>query len=240
MIQDKNDRSDNEFDLFDQKNIVESLIFASNEPLRDDVIARCAGISQATLEKVVAELNEEYLATRRSFRIERVNGGYRFYSLPEYHSYIKRAGEIDRKLHLSQAALEALAIIAYKQPITRAEIERIRGVDCDGVLRNLMARDLICIDGRSNGPGRPHLFVTTEYFLEFFGLPSLSHLPPLPPTEEVPAKLPSLKLARKGEVMGDGVGDDQAETALESAAKDSSVSSGGFSPLSITEIERES
>jgi len=240
MKQDTNAQSDNEFDLFDQKNIVESLIFAANEPLRDDIIARCAGISHATIEKVVNELNEEYLATKRSFRIERINGGYRFYSLPEYHPYIQRAGEIDRKLHLSQASLETLAIIAYKQPITRAEIERIRGVDCDGVLRKLLARDLICIDGRSNGPGRPHLFITTDYFLEFFGLPSLGHLPPLPPAEETPQKLPSLKLSRKGEIMTDASDDSTTEPEAERPEENASHSSRGFSRLTVTELERDS
>ncbi len=240
MKQDNHAQSDNEFDLFNQKNIVEALIFAANEPLRDDIIARCAGISQATIEKVVNELNEEYSSTRRSFRIERINGGYRFYSLPEYHPYIQKAGEIDRKLHLSQASLETLAIIAYKQPITRAEIERIRGVDCDGVLRKLLARDLICIDGRSNGPGRPHLFVTTDYFLEFFGLPSLGHLPPLPPAEEAPPKLPVLKLLRQGEIMeADG-----GEPAFEQETKLSEENTGGsareFSRLTVTELERDS
>lgn len=218
MNQETQSPRNKEFDLFNQKAIIESLIFAANEPISTELIARCTGIMARTVDNVVEDLNVEYQATGRSFRIEKVNGGYRFYSLPEYHQYVARAGEITKKIHLSQASLETLAVIAYRQPITRAEIERIRGVDCDGVLRNLMARDLIAIDGRSSGPGRPHLFVTTDYFLEYFGLPSLSHLPPLPQAEDVSSKLPTLKLHRKAEsitVPGNGDGNDSAVEVIE-------------------------
>jgi len=147
----------------------------------------------------VAELNDDYSVSGRSFRIENVGGGFRMFTLPEYHQYIARANSQERRLSLTQASLETLAIICYKQPATKAEIEKIRGVDCDGVLRNLLARGLVRIDGRSSAPGKPLLYATTEYFLEFFGLGSIDELPPLPPLEQLKEKLPSLRLIRKGE-----------------------------------------
>jgi segregation and condensation protein B len=188
-----------EFELAHQKGIVEALIFAAYEPIELAQLSETANLTEKSVEKVIAELNGDYSATGRSFRIEALGGGYRMFTLPEYHHFIVRAIHKEKKLSLSQASLEALAIVAYKQPATKVEIERIRGVDCDGVLRNLSARSLIRIDGRSNAPGKPLLYCTTEYFLEFFGLSSIDDLPPLPPIEQLKESLPKLKLIRKGE-----------------------------------------
>lgn len=175
------------------------MIFASAEPVSLARLAKASKLNRATVENIISGLNEEYIRSRRSFRIEEVGGGYRMYTLPEYHSYINSANIIERTQRLSQAALEALAVIAYKQPLTRAEVERIRGVDCGGVLKNLMAKNLIEIDGRSMAPGKPILYRTSEYFLEFFGLPSLDHLPPLTEIEEHIEGLPKLKFVRGSE-----------------------------------------
>lgn len=119
---------------------------------------------------------------------------------------------VERTQRLSQAALESLAVIAYKQPVTRAEIERIRGVDCGGVLKNLMSKSLIIIDGRSTAPGNPILYRTSEYFLEFFGLPSLDQLPQLCEVEEHTESLPKLKLVKPGE--GDDDNGDKADESV--------------------------
>jgi segregation and condensation protein B len=188
-----------EFELEHQKGIIEALILVAYEPIELARLSETANLSEASVEKLIDELNDEYSATGRSFRIEALGGGYRMFTLPEYHHFINRAIHKEKRLSLSQASLEALAIVAYKQPATKVEIERIRGVDCDGVLRNLAARSLIRIDGRSNAPGKPLLYSTTEYFLEFFGLSSIDDLPPLPPIEQLKENLPKLKLIRKGE-----------------------------------------
>ncbi len=187
-----------EFQYENQKGIVEALIFASTDPITLNQLAKSAKLTKASVEDIVSELNKDYIDTGRSFRIEHIAGGYRMFTLPEYHSYINQAGIIERTQKLSQAALESLAVIAYKQPITRAEIERLRGVDCGGVLKNLMAKDLIIIDGRSDAPGKPILYRTSEHFLEFFGLPSLDHLPPLSEIADN-SEIPKLTLTKEGE-----------------------------------------
>ena len=186
--------------MSDQKGCIEALLFTSKEPLKLSQLTRVSSFSKQTVEKIIVQLNEEYIATRRCFRIEQVAGGYRMLTLPEYHSYINKANIREKVVRLSQAALETLAVIAYKQPVIRAEIERIRGVDCGGVLRNLMSKDLVVIDGKSPAPGNPLLYKTSEYFLEFFGMPSLDHLPPLTEIEEhTDDNLPVLKLIKAGE-----------------------------------------
>jgi len=121
------------------------------------------------------------------------------FTLPEFRSYINKANLVERTQRLTSAGLETLAVVAYKQPVTRAEIERIRGVDCGGVLKTLMSRNLVIIEGRSPAPGNPMLYKTSEYFLEFFGLPSLEHLPPLAEIEDHSTGLPSLRLVKPGE-----------------------------------------
>ena len=195
-----------EFKLTNQKGIIEALIFASAEPLTLSQLAKTANISKASVESVITELNDEYLDTRRCFRIENVAGGYQMFTLPEFHSYINSANLIEKTQRLTAAGLETLAVIAYKQPVTRVEIERVRGVDCGGVLKTLMSRNLVIIEGRSPAPGNPMLYKTSEYFLEFFGLPSLNHLPPLTEIEDHSAGLPSLKLVKSGESDDNGNG----------------------------------
>jgi len=195
-----------EFKLTNQKGIVEALIFSSAEPISLSQLAKVANISKASVENIITELNDEYLDTRRCFRIENVADGYQMFTMPEYHSYINKANLIERTQRLTSAGLETLAVIAYKQPVTRVEIERIRGVDCGGVLKTLMSRNLVIIEGRSPAPGNPMLYKTSEFFLEFFGLPSLDHLPPLTEIEDHSAGLPLLKLVKPGESDDNGNG----------------------------------
>jgi len=175
------------------------LIFAAEEPITSAQIAKVSGLSKITVENIVIELNEEFVDTHRSFRIEQIASGFRMLTLPEYHQYINRIKAKEKTTRLSQAALEALAVIAYKQPVTRADIERIRGVDCGGVLKNLMSKELVVIDGKSPAPGSPLLYKTSEYFLEFFGLPSIEHLPPLTEIEDFTKSMPVIKMVKSGE-----------------------------------------
>jgi segregation and condensation protein B len=157
--------------------IVEALIFAADEPLPAD---RIAGIVEemtpALVDDIVAELNAGYLREGRAFRIVSVAGGFRMLTRPEHALWIKLLHRSSRP-RLSQAALETLSIIAYRQPVARTELEGIRGVNVDGVLKTLVERDLVRIAGRGEGLGRPLLYATTERFLEYFGLPDLEALP---------------------------------------------------------------
>lgn len=156
---------------------VEALLFASPDPLSAAEIGRIIGSDRRATVELIDALNQKYREWGRSFRIEKFGDKYRFYTLPEFNQYIGRLAEIPRPLRLSRAALEVLSIIAYKQPVVRSEIERIRGVNADGVLRNLLEKGLIEVCGRSDGAGRPLLYRTTWDFLEFFGISDLSELP---------------------------------------------------------------
>jgi segregation and condensation protein B len=159
------------------KTIVEALLFAAQEPLSTNRMA--AIIEEATpgaIDDLVAQLNADYVREGRAFRIHAIAGGYRMLTRPEYALWIKLLQRASRP-RLSQAALETLSIIAYRQPVTRSELEAIRGVNVDGVLKTLVERDLIRIAGRGEGLGRPLLYATTDHFLEYFGLPDLDALP---------------------------------------------------------------
>ena len=166
-------------DIFenDYSKTVEALLFASPEPLEDREIARIIGCGKREVPSIIEKLNQQYDNWGRSFRIEKYADRYRLYTLTEYDKYICRLSEIPRPVKLSKAAMEVLSIIAYKQPTSKAEIERIRGINPDGVLRTLTEKGLVEICGRSDGPGRPLLYGTTRDFLDFFGISNLSELP---------------------------------------------------------------
>lgn len=155
----------------------EALLFASPQPLSEREIGRIIGCNKRKVATIIEELNQKYSDWGRSFRIERFGDRYRFFTIPEYDRYISRLADIPRPVKLSKAALEVLSIVAYKQPVVRSEIERIRGVNPDGVIRTLLEKGLIEVRGRSDGPGRPLLYGTTMDFLEFFGISDLSELP---------------------------------------------------------------
>jgi len=129
------------------------------------------------IEAAIALLNEQYQASKRSFRIERIAGGYRVMTLPAFGAVLEAYHGKRERHALSRAAIETLAIIAYKQPITRAALESIRGVACGEVLRSLMERRLVTIIGRAEELGRPMLYGTSKAFLETFGLASVKDLP---------------------------------------------------------------
>jgi segregation and condensation protein B len=131
------------------------------------------------IKKAIKSLQEEYQLNNRPFFIQEVSGGFSFATKPEYFTWIKKLYNNDKKYVLSRASIETLAIIAYNQPVTRMEIEKIRGVDCSSVLLNLLKNGFIKVKGRKKIPGNPFLYRVTEKFLLHFGLKSVSDLPPL-------------------------------------------------------------
>jgi segregation and condensation protein B len=161
----------------DLKNILESLLFVSDEPLSID---RLADVLEEPDRKTIREtlhvLMADYEARQGAFTLHEVAGGFQFRSQPQYVPWIKRLIQ-PKPARLSKAALETLAIIAYKQPIIRSDVEQLRGVDCGGVLRVLLERKLIRVLGRKEIPGRPLIYATTKQFLEVFDLKSLKDLP---------------------------------------------------------------
>ena len=159
--------------------IVEALLFASEQPVSAGIIRSAIDDEDAPVEEIVEELDEFYAETDRAFFIMQVAGGYQLVTREEFEPYIKSLYVSSSRMRLSQAALETLAIIAYKQPVNRPDIDAIRGVNSDGVLRTLLERDLIVIKGREDQPGRPLLYGTSDEFLRYFGLNSLKDLPKL-------------------------------------------------------------
>jgi len=171
------------------KNIVESLLFVAEEPLTVERLTKIISGSQAgQLRQALEELETEYEARQGGFFLNQVAGGYQFRTRPEHMEWIKRLLQ-PKPLHLSKAALETLAIIAYKQPVIRSDIEYIRGVDCGGVLRVLLERKFIRVLGRRELPGRPLIYATTKHFLEIFGLKNLEDLPTPKEIEEFGSSL---------------------------------------------------
>ncbi len=163
----------------DLKRVLEAILMVADHPLsfkeiRDIVMA---DLSNKDIIALIDELNNEYAQTNRSFCIRNIAGGYRLFVLDEFSPWIRKMYAAYKQERLSRAALEVLSIIAYKQPITKIEIEQIRGVSSDGVIKNLIEKDMIKIEGRKEVPGRPFLYVTTKAFLDYFGLGSLKDLP---------------------------------------------------------------
>lgn len=162
------------------KRIIEALLFSSSNPLSLDQIKEILEETKPSQIKVlIDELNAEYDQTGRSFKIIEIAGGFQSCTRPEYAIWVKRLYKKRRGQKLSMPALETLAVIGYRQPATKGDIEFIRGVNVDGVLRTLLERRLVKVKGRKEGIGRPIIYVTTRRFLEYFGLTSLSELPEL-------------------------------------------------------------
>ncbi len=158
--------------------IVEAILFATDAPLPAAKIAEIAGAGNAReVKKHIAALNEDYEQRGAAFRIEEIAGGFQMLTLPVYNEWLGKLLQVRRETRLSQAALETLAIVAYKQPILRADVEAIRGVAVGEVLHRLRELDLVKIVGRADDIGRPLLYGTTKKFLDVFGLGSLDDLP---------------------------------------------------------------
>jgi segregation and condensation protein B len=169
------------------RSLIEALIFAAQEPLTvkqiqsmyavDGVNGDARKIEQEEIGRIVEALNEGYATSEKAYRIVQIAGGYQFATLPVYADWLGKLYKEQARRKLSQASTETLAIVAYRQPITRPEIESIRGVDCDYVLKTLLEKDMVTIVGRATTVGRPLLYGTTKEFLRHFGLNDIADLP---------------------------------------------------------------
>jgi segregation and condensation protein B len=163
--------------------MIESLLFVASSPTAVAQLAQVFRVEELTVEAALARLAETCVEERRGLTLQRKGNHVLLTTVPEAGPHIERFLGLDLTTRLSQAALESLAMIAYRQPITRAQIEAIRGVNCDGVLRTLLARGLVEPVGRLEQVGRPFLYGTTFQFLQYFGLEDLEQLPALPETK---------------------------------------------------------
>ena len=157
--------------------IIEAILFTMGDSVEVGKIARALEQDEATTRKVIHKLMDKYAAEDRGIRIIELDGAYQMCTKTEMYEYLIRVAKQPKKATLSDVALETLSIIAYKQPITKAEIEKIRGVSCDHAVNKLVEYNLVCELGRLDAPGRPLLFGTTEEFLRSFGVHSIDELP---------------------------------------------------------------
>lgn len=168
------------------RSTVEALILASPEPIPARRLAQVVNeLTPGKAGKLVEELNEGYTRSGSSVRIRTIAGGYQHYILPDYAGYVEEMFTRRRKLRLTRAALETAAIVAYKQPVTKAEIEQVRGVASDGVINNLLDKKMIVISGRSPKAGRALQYSVADEFFKFFGLASLDDLPKMSEIEDM-------------------------------------------------------
>jgi len=178
--------------------IVEATLFASQTPLTVEEIARAdEGLEGESVLEAIQALRDSYEESERAFQIYQLGDGYQILTRPEYAPYLERFDSVPRAPHLSPAALETLAIIAYRNPIGRIEIEDVRGVSASSVLRTLLDWELVEVVGRGEGLGRPLLYGITRSFLEHFGLKDLSDLPG---PDELPVVLGELQQAMEAEL----------------------------------------
>ena len=167
------------------KKIIEALLFASPDPLTQSKVNAVFNPETPNLKNIIKDLNKQYNEEDHAFEIINIAGGFQLVSKKEYEIYLRRMLKKTGRISLSVASMDCLAIIAYKQPISRYEIEAIRGVDSSGVLKTLLNKSLIKIKGRDSGPGRPLLYRTTDVFMEYFGINRLSDLPKLKEISEL-------------------------------------------------------
>jgi len=200
------------------KKIIEALLFASPEPLTQVKVNGVFDPDTPNLSDIVNQLNEQYVNNDHAFEIKQVSGGYQLVSKKEYEYFIRRMLNRSGRLTLSPAALDTLAIIAYKQPIGRFEVDAIRGVDSSGVLKTLLKRNLIKIKGRDSGPGRPLLYQTTPTFLEHFGLNRLSDMPKLKEITELMEADPTL--GEQIAVFEESESDESTETSTPNTSEE--------------------
>ena len=176
IIVEDSDENDQDFEPTIDS-VIEAILFASDEPITPLRLAKITEISIKELKKYVKDLNSKYKANQNSFRIGQIAGGLQMMTLPPYSHWLRKLIRVRGDSKLSPAALETLAIVAYKQPIIRADVETVRGVAAGEMIRSLMFKGLVKISGRAEILGRPMLYGTTKKFLEIFGLNSLKDLP---------------------------------------------------------------
>ncbi|HDN59812.1 MAG: SMC-Scp complex subunit ScpB [Candidatus Marinimicrobia bacterium] len=165
--------------------IVEALLFSAKEPLTETQVKLCLGEDNTEFDKIIQDIEEFYKEIESPLTIRKIAQGYKMAIRKEYKKWVARLYQKRGQVHLTKSALETLAIIAYKQPVTRVEIDAIRGVNSDGPMKTLLEKGLIEIRGRKNVPGRPMLYGTTKKFLEYFGLNSLDDLPDIKEIQEL-------------------------------------------------------
>ncbi len=187
------------------KTIVEALLFVAEAPAAPEELAKAAGAPPSAVASVIRELAEEYGNGKRGFIVQEHKGKYQLVTAPEVAEYVARFLGLDLTTRLSNAALEVLSVVAYRQPVTRAQIESVRGVNSDAALNTLIQRGLVEEVGVLQAPGRPRLYGTTSEFLRIFGLRSLDDLPPLNVEVEAPTIESGIrKLAPEQKSLFDG------------------------------------
>ena len=161
------------------KTYIEGILFISESPVKTGTISESLDVPEGKVKQVLRMLEQEYIDQNRGFVLKKISGGYRLYSNPALNEVLQRFVKTNIRTHLSQAALETLAIIAYRQPITRTQIAEIRGVRTDSVVLTLLDKGLLKEAGKLKEPGNPILYRTSDRFLELLGLNNLKDLPPL-------------------------------------------------------------
>ena len=161
------------------KTYIEGILFISESPVKTGTISESLDVPEGKIKQVLRMLEQEYIDQNRGFVLKKISGGYRLYSNPALNEVLQRFVKTNIRTHLSQAALETLAIIAYRQPITRTQIAEIRGVRTDSVVLTLLDKGLLKEAGKLKEPGNPILYRTSDRFLELLGLNNLKDLPPL-------------------------------------------------------------
>lgn len=223
--------------------VIEALIFASPEPMEPKKLIEIIGegdeqllIDEDTIAGFVEKLNDRYEENGISFRIEYTGGGYTFVTSPKYHRWLSIYQHQNAYRRLSQSAIETLAIVAYRQPITKPEVDQIRGVDSGYILRQLMEKMLIKVSGRAESPGKPLLYKTTKNFLQHFGINSVDELPKPREIEEIlkdddMAEHRQLLIERQMQLMNE----DEIEVSSEEPVQDSGDEAEPLEPASDQE-----
>lgn len=166
-------------DIKEIKSVIEGLLFVAGDVVSLKELSHVLSIDEGTIKRIINQMSDTYNEEKRGIQIIEVNGCYQFCTRPEHYEYIERLVKPQTRQGLSQAALETLSIIAYKQPITKAQIDSIRGVKSESSISRLQEKELIFEAGRLDAPGRPMIYCTTDNFLKLFGLKNLQELPPL-------------------------------------------------------------
>jgi segregation and condensation protein B len=171
------------------KSAIEAMLFASDKPLTIEQARKSLdNLDASSIRKILEELRDEYESLNRGIRVIEIAGGFQMITSPTFAGFLKKLFKVRHVERLSKPALETLAIIAYKQPVTRTEIESLRRVNVDGVMDSLTDKSLVRITGRKKIPGRPFVYGTTRQFLEYFGLKSLEELPKMEEFTDLAAK----------------------------------------------------
>jgi segregation and condensation protein B len=201
---------------------LEAVLLIAREPLSSRKLAHHANLADGTQARtLVRRLNERYDAAGRAFRVEQVAGGFQMRSRAKFAPWLRRLAHVPGESRLSAPALETLAVVAYRQPVPRADIEAVRGVNCGEILRQLMDRDLVRVAGRGEDLGRPFLYATTPRFLELFGLAHLDELPRCELLRHAPLPAAGPSVTILAETQFD---EPEASTAVDEAALESDTS----------------